>query len=104
MCWEFDMRPCEFCGHPMPNNLKECPECGRSLSGSLSGLRPKELKPERPTEPSERQDSIVMAVFTFIIMVVPPLVLFFCIGRAGLGPGVLIGMVLLAICRQMMRG
>lgn len=98
------MRPCEFCGHPMPNNLKECPECGRSLSGSLAGLRPKELKPERPTEPPERQDSIVMGVFAFIIMVVPPLVLFSCIGRAGLAPGLIISCIMLAVCRHLMHG
>ena len=88
----------------MANNLKECPECGRSLSGTLAGLRPKELKPERATEPPERQDSIVMAVLCFVVLVVPPLIFYLCIGRAGLGPGLLISVVLLAVCRQMMRG
>ena len=98
------MRPCEYCGHPMPNNLKECPECGRSLSGSLAGLRPKELKAERATEPPERQDSIVMAVFCFVVLVVPPLILYLCIGRVGVGPGLIVSFVLLAVCRHMMYG
>jgi hypothetical protein len=88
----------------MPNNLKECPECGRSASGSLAGLQPKETKPERPTEPPERQDEIVMAVFSAIIFVVPPLVLYLSVGRSGLGPGFVISMVLFAVFRQMMRG
>jgi hypothetical protein len=96
------MRPCEFCGHPMPNNLKECPECGRVLSQSLSGLTPKASKPDRATEPPEREDSIVMAVSSGVILIVPPLVLYLCVGRVGVGPGLLISMVLLAVCRQMM--
>jgi len=88
----------------MPNNLKECPECGQSLSGSLSGLRPKEVKAERATEPPERQDSIVMAAFAFVVVLVPPLILYCCVGRIGIAPGLIVSFVLLAMCRQMMRG
>ena len=88
----------------MPNNLKKCPACGQALSGSLSGLRPKEVKVERATEPPERQDSMVMAVFAFVIVLVPPLVLYSCVGRAGIAPGLVVSLVLLAVCRHTMRG
>ncbi len=98
------MRPCEFCGHPMPNNLKECPECGRALSQSPSGLTPKASKPDRATEPPEREDSIVMAAFSAVVLVVPPLILYLSVGQAGLVPGLVISVVFLAICRQMMGG
>lgn len=103
-CMRGDMRPCEYCGHPMPNNLKECPACGRPLSQSLSSIQRKTPGQDRSTEPPESQDSVVILVYVLVVLSVPALILGFCFGTRGCEIGFIISLIMLGVTRMLIRG
>jgi len=86
----------------MANSLKECPNCGRALSDSLSGVVRRVPKSDRPTEPPKTEDTVVFAVFALVVLVVPPLILGLSIGTPGWGIGLVISSVILVAGRLML--